>query len=231
VNPNIDDGKGIVSRQLGGLSTEAGGHGRQTGGGDTAEQDDGRAATGGDGTAPGPDSGRSPDVDGEAEALPLDQVFEILKNSRRRQTLHYLEQNGGEASLSDLAEHIAAIENDVAVEAITSSQRKRVYVGLYQCHLPKMDDMDIIDFEKNRGTVELAHNASQLGPYLDRDDSDGWHWLYAGVTTTGVGLFAVSAFGSAPLGLTPTTVLGALLLVMALCSVGHVYLTELQGDA
>jgi DNA-binding transcriptional ArsR family regulator len=233
MSPITNDGKGIVTQRLGGGEAETEEHDRQTGdpAAPTESGNGGRPdATGGDGSVPDPDSAGDADSESQREALPLDQVFEILKNSRRRQTLHYLDSNGGEASLSDLAEHIAAIENDVTLEAITSSQRKRVYVGLYQCHLPKMDDMEIIDFEKNRGTVELARNADQLRPYLDREDRDDWHWLYAGVTAVGIGLFGVSALGSAPLGLTPPTVLGALLLVMGLCSVCHVYVEELRDE-
>jgi DNA-binding transcriptional ArsR family regulator len=188
---------------------------------------------------PGSDgSGRGPpaetraeaEAEAEAQALPLDQIFEILKNSRRRQTLHYLDENRGEASLSELAEHIAAIENDVSVGAITSSQRKRVYVGLYQCHLPKMNDMDIIDFEKNRGTVERGPNVGQLEPYLGREEDTEWYRLYASVTAVGIGLFAVSTLGSAPFGLMTTTVLVAFLSVMALCTAGHFYVEGLAGS-
>ena len=163
--------------------------------------------------------------DGEQETverqLPLDQVFEILKNSRRRETLHYLNENGGEASLSELAEHIAALENDTTVAAISSSQRKRVYVGLYQCHLPKMDDMDIIDFDQNRGTVVRAANADQLEPYLDQSTQPPWPRMYGGITAAGTGLFAVSVVGSAPFGLTPTVVLAALLVAIGICSLAQ----------
>jgi len=155
------------------------------------------AGTTDSGPSAGSDGSDTDEDESEAE-LPLDQVFEILKNSRRRQTLHYLLQNGGEGTLSELAEHIAALENDVEVRAITSSQRKRVYVGLYQCHLPKMDDMNIVDFEKNRGTVEIAANAKRLEPYL-------------------------SLVAPLSIGLTPTVVLVALLAVMAICSITHAY--------
>jgi hypothetical protein len=83
-------------------------------------------------TESGPSAGPDDDPKGQQDQrdteLPLDQVFEILKNSRRRQTLHYLFENDGKATLSELAEHIAALENDVDIKAITSSQRKRVYV-------------------------------------------------------------------------------------------------------
>jgi len=132
--------------------------------------------------------------------LALDQLFEILKNRRRREVLKYLDRNGGEATLGSLAEYIAAEENDTTVKQITSSQRKRVYVGLYQCHLPKMDDMDIVDFEKNRGTIEVGPNARLLEPYLqpgggERDE----HRIYAGVAATGflLAVLAAATVGSA----------------------------------
>lgn len=104
--------------------------------------------------------------------LSKDTTFEILKNQRRRDTLAYLRRNGGHTELSDLAEFIAAKENDIEVRALSSDQRKRVYIGLYQCHLPKMADAGVIEFEKNRGNIELLPTAEQLFPYLE-DETDG----------------------------------------------------------
>lgn len=173
----------------------------------------------------------NPDTDTQesgVEPLPIDKVFEILKNNRRRQALRYLNENGGNTSLSELAEHIAALENDCSIRAISSSQRKRVYVGLYQCHLPKMDDMHIVDFEKNRGTVELAANASQLEPYLGETESFAWSRLYFAVTVVAIGTLAVSLLGSAPFGLTPLVVLVTLLAVMAISSITHAYYRRIQ---
>jgi len=165
------------------------------------------------------------------DRLPLDQVFEILKNSRRRETLHYLNENGGTATLSGLAEHIAAIENDTTVQQITSSQRKRVYVGLYQCHLPKMDSMDVIDFDKNRGTLEVAKNADQVCSYLGDSDSGDWYKLYLGLAIAGSLLFVVSIAGAAQYGLQPSIVLFLLLGGMFLGSVAHAMgVTVRSGD-
>lgn len=102
----------------------------------------------------------------EAVDLSLDTVFEILKNRRRRDILQYLWNHDGSADIGELAEHIAALENDIEVAALSSSQRKRVYIGLYQCHLPKMDDAGIVEFDKHRGTIELCDAAAELAPYL-----------------------------------------------------------------
>lgn len=108
-----------------------------------------------------PGTGRSED-----EPLEIGEVFELLKNERRRRVIAFLkEQEDGTSTLDVLAEHIAALENDVDVAQLTSSQRKRVYIGLYQCHLPKLDEFGVIEFRKNRGIIHLQ-DTELLDPYL-----------------------------------------------------------------
>jgi hypothetical protein len=99
-------------------------------------------------------------------SLSKDTVFELLKNQRRRNALTFLREEEGETTLSDMAEHIAAKENGIDVQALTSSQRKRVYIGLYQCHLPKMASAGVVEFDKNRGTIRLMPEADQLEQFL-----------------------------------------------------------------
>ncbi|MFC6976838.1 hypothetical protein ACFQL1_22450 [Halomicroarcula sp. GCM10025709] len=101
------------------------------------------------------------------ETPSLDLIFEVLKNSRRREAIQYLREQDQRVSLGELAEHIAAIENDTTTKQLTSSQRKRVYVGLYQCHLPKMDDVGVVDFNQDRGHVTLTEQVQYFEPYLD----------------------------------------------------------------
>lgn len=95
-----------------------------------------------------------------------DVVFEILRASRRREVLRYLDAHGDEATLGALAEYVAAEENDVDQEAVTSSQRKRTYVGLYQAHLPKMAGNGVIEWDKDRGLVALNESSWWLLAYL-----------------------------------------------------------------
>lgn len=215
------------------FSTNTGGDQTSTSTADSvdAEQSD-KDPSGTDGSA----GDQSPDLELEDQSsgpLPLDQVFEILKNRRRRLVLHYLEENDGESSLSDLAEHIAAIENDTTIKAISSTQRKRVYVGLYQCHLPKMDDMDIIDFDQNRGTVVLSSNAEQVKSYLGEPDEQNWHRMYLGASISGFVLFLVSQFGGHQYGLTRTVVLLTLLVGITAVAIAHAYRLDsvLFGDS
>jgi hypothetical protein len=124
-------------------------------------------------TAPEPSNGTESVVavvpDDVEPELAKDTLFELLKNQRRRDALEYLKENDGWATLSDMAEHIAAKENDLPLEGINSKQRKRVYIGLYQCHLPKMAEAGVVNYDKNRGTIQLNALAAQLYPYLDAE--------------------------------------------------------------
>ena len=106
------------------------------------------------------------------EGLPLDVTFEILKNRRRRLILEYLEGETDPLAIGELAEHIAAIENDIDVRQLDSQQRKRVYIGLYQCHLPKMDDAGVIEYNQTRGLVELNDRAAPLYDYFDETEPE-----------------------------------------------------------
>ncbi|PSP94168.1 hypothetical protein BRC91_06855 [Halobacteriales archaeon QS_4_62_28] len=166
----------------------------------------------------------------EPEALPIDRVFELLKNQRRREVLRYLETSDEEVvSLSDLAEHIAAIENDTTVRAISSSERKRVYVGLYQCHLPKMDDMNVVAFDQNRGTIELGPNAEQLEEFLDINDENGYSWprYYAGLAAGSAVLYGAALALSA---LSITLVVPVIIAAFATCALANGYINQQSAD-
>jgi hypothetical protein len=166
--------------------------------------------------ADGADAGEEAVVD-----LPLDQVFEILKNERRRTVLRYLDEHDGTVALGDLAEEVAAIENDTPVSQVTSRERKCAYVGLYQCHLPKMDDMDIVEFNQNRGLIALGPNADQLERYLDWEETSERPWpLYYGTAgAAGLTLVTLTALGTGAGAVAVASV--ASLLALAGVAVAH----------
>lgn len=162
---------------------------------------DARADDGGGTGSPGDGADAGADVPEPTEPeLPLDITFEILKNSRRRTVLEYLRDEEDTVTIGELAEHIAAIENDTTVQQLNAQQRKRVYIGLYQCHLPKMDDANVVEFNQDRGLVTITETAEPLFDYLDTvEESAGssppQHY-FAFTAVTGVGFLIAQAAGA-----------------------------------
>lgn len=147
--------------------------------------------------------GEAPRSNGSS--LSIDETFELLKNARRRAVIRFLLEHDGSAKLSELAEHIAAAENDISVHELSSDQRKRVYIGLYQCHLPKMDNLGVIEYDKNRGSVVLQDSVTQLLPYMESlaDDGEESVDLVPGLAAAIAVLVIVGSIGVGPLALIP----------------------------
>jgi len=148
------------------------------------------------------EAGGEPDGAAVVEEIPLDVTFEILKNERRRLVLEYAREAEETVTIGELAEHIAAIENDTTVQQLNAQQRKRVYIGLYQCHLPKMDDAGVLSFNQNRGLVDLEPAARRLYAYLDVERSDDTEsppsrW-YSGLVVSSGALFVLAEAVNAP---------------------------------
>lgn len=115
--------------------------------------------------------------------LSPDVVFEILSSRRRRMVLYILRQEGDTATVNELAERIASLENDIPVKQLTSQQQKRVYVSLYQTHLPKLDATGIIDYDADEGEVALTSRANEMNAYLTQTSTSTYPWKlhYAGL--------------------------------------------------
>ncbi|WP_137684076.1 DUF7344 domain-containing protein [Haloarcula mannanilytica] len=107
------------------------------------------------------------------DELTRDDLFHVLQCRRRRLVLKYLHEHPGDepADMSDIAEHIAALEHDTTVDSLRSKQRQRVYIALYQSHLPKMDDAGVINYNQDRGLVEATALADSFDGYLDEEPS------------------------------------------------------------
>lgn len=146
-----------------------------------------------DGTEPDQDDEGDAPPDDESAELPKDVQFDILKNRRRRLVLRYLFENENPVSIGTLSEHVAGIENDKDPRSLDSQERKRAYVGLYQCHLPRMDDAEVIDFNKSRGQIELGDHAAALQQHVEptREDEPPWPRAYLVLSLIGLGLYMI----------------------------------------
>ncbi len=100
------------------------------------------------------------------EELPMDEIFHLLQSHRRRLTLHYLRGTDGAVDMREVVEEVAAEEYDTTPEQLDSTRRQRVYISLYQRHLPKLDDAGIIVYDQDRGWVERTDRADVLDTFL-----------------------------------------------------------------
>jgi hypothetical protein len=100
------------------------------------------------------------------EGLSQDTIFGILQNSRRREVLQYLRSTGSTATIGQLTEIIAALENGVNPSELTYQQRKRVRTSLYQTHLPKLADEGLVEYDQREGTVSLTDSMNNYDIYF-----------------------------------------------------------------
>lgn len=146
------------------------------------------------------------------QPLSQDQVFDLLSNSRRRFVLHYLKEADGPVRLSELAAEIAAIENEVSVDELTSQERKRTYVSLYQTHIPKLQDAGAVSYDAETGMVELASGAGEIGEYFQQQqESRPWQYYYLLLAGGGLLLYVVAGIVGVSTGV--QFLLGAAVLV------------------
>lgn len=106
----------------------------------------------------------------DAQSLDIGTVFDVLQNRRRRDVLWHLSTVSERVSISDLAESIAAWECGKPVEQLTTEERKRVYISLYQGHLPKMTDVGAVTYDQGRGIVERGPNFTRFTDHLPEED-------------------------------------------------------------
>lgn len=132
------------------------------------------------------------------KSLTQDTVHHLLSNRRRRNILRYLADVDGATTLSNLAAQIAAWEHDVPLTEVTSEQRKRVHISLFQAHLPKLDAEGIIDHDQDRGRVELAEEADELVGYLEDDEQEilKWNRFYLALAVLSLGVVGLACLGT-----------------------------------
>ena len=191
----------------------------------------------GDGERTGEEAGATGRTEPEADSFGEDGIFHLLQNRRRRLVFRYLDQSEGTVEMRDIAEQVAAWEHDTTLQALSSDQRQRVYIALYQAHLPKLDAAGVIEYNQDRGHVTPTDRLGDLTSYinlLNGADDDGdeaverarlavdWGQYYLGASGAGVLLLALSALGvSVFAGLSDLALAAVVVAMFSLLSVGH----------
>ena len=122
------------------------------------------------------------------------EIHDVLRNERRARTLKYLKRERGTVTLRELAEALATAETGETPPP--RNVRESVYNSLHQTHLPKLDDLGIVAYERNRKTVELRAGARQVDLYMEVVPEHGitwaaYYWALGVLSVVVVGLAAV----------------------------------------
>ncbi|WP_126662283.1 DUF7344 domain-containing protein [Haloterrigena salifodinae] len=131
------------------------------------------------------------------DELTEDELFELLSNRRRRHILHTLMDEAETADIGDLSQEIAAAEDGLAYEEVSSTDRKRVYTALQQSHLPKLDKAGVVEFDRDRGLVEPTPALENVEIYMDvvRGREIPWSDYYLGLTAVATLLLGATVAG------------------------------------
>ncbi|UIP01389.1 hypothetical protein Hbl1158_15890 (plasmid) [Halobaculum sp. CBA1158] len=110
----------------------------------------------GDGSENGADRPRSSPSLRAREEPSESIVFEAACHARRRELCRLLDETETDdlpMSLADAAMALASREQDVPEAAVTNYEWERVYAALYHGHVPKLDELNVVDYDQGSETV------------------------------------------------------------------------------
>jgi hypothetical protein len=159
----------------------------------------------------------------------IDDLFDVLSNRRRRHVVYFLKRTTQPVEIGTLATQIAAWETDQPMAEVTRAERKRVYTSLQQVHLPKMDNVGLIRFEKPSSLIEPTPLLADVD--LDSSSPDGseqpWHQYYALLSLASIGVVGTAVANIWPTQLVPTIAwFGTVVSLFFILACIHTYNTE-----
>lgn len=75
-----------------------------------------------------------------------DEILAALSDFRRRHILYCL-QDDERASLTDIAQQVAAWKQECPPEDVSEKSIAEFKIQLYHCHLPKLQEADIVEYD------------------------------------------------------------------------------------
>lgn len=105
----------------------------------------------------------------EREELPVGAAFDALKHPHRRYVLYHLSDRSEGASVGELAERIAdwEAEAEAADEANGITDLERIAVALHHTHLPKLAEIGLIEYDRERDCITRREETADVEPYLE----------------------------------------------------------------
>lgn len=102
------------------------------------------------------------------------QIHGILANERRRAVIERLDASPGTVTVRDLSTAIAAAETGESPPPVRV--RESVYTSLHQTHLPKLHDIGVIEYDRERSLVHLQPSIREIDRHMDVLNGLGVTW-------------------------------------------------------
>jgi hypothetical protein len=97
----------------------------------------------------------------------FETVLALLSHPVRRHALLVLRERDCAVTLDELAHAVALREHGVTLGESVGDRFERVRVYLHHNHLPKLRAADVVAYDPDRETVELAANSEYVDRLLD----------------------------------------------------------------
>lgn len=135
-----------------------------------------------------------------SNSLSEGEIYEILANRRRRETIRHLSltPEGGPISLRELSETIATRETDESPPPRTA--RESVYNSLHQTHLPKLEELGVVTYDRETREVRLRERARDVNLYMEVITEHGLTWseIYRTIGVIGLTIVVAALAGVPP---------------------------------
>lgn len=99
------------------------------------------------------------------QSLSVDDLFEVLNDRRRREILHHL-PGDKEAQIRPLSRCIAADEEGEPPSEVGEDAIQRVYIALYQSHLPVLEKKGLLEYDDSTGAITPLPLFKKVKGYL-----------------------------------------------------------------
>lgn len=111
--------------------------------------------------------GNSPQVERLLEAFGDNELFDVLGNRRRRYILWALYSCPTPMESRRLAEQIAAWETDSEPDQVATSKYQSVYNSLYQSHLPQLERIGLVEYDRSNNIVTPTSKIEEVAPFMN----------------------------------------------------------------
>ena len=114
------------------------------------------------------------------------QIHGLLANERRRAVIERVDASPGTVTVRDLSTAIA--EAETGQSPPPARVRESVYTSLHQTHLPKLDAVGVVEYDRERSLVHVRPAVRQVDRHMDVLNGLGITW---GEYYRGLGVFGL----------------------------------------